>query len=248
MLGFDRSTCFLSYLKFKDTFTLANLFLSFFSVILVFQGHLQLASIFILINILVLDILDGWVARITKTGNEFGKQFDSVVDFVGSSIMVSFFVYVELIPFHAWVALLCGFVLVFVGVMREVRSRIEPIARHGYFVGFPRNAAVVLLVTFLNTSLFKMHAWTAVPYVALLAYFQLSHVPFIGNDKRMLMAMPRMKFYLVTGTILVALAAFFGHFWNMICFILCFYLVSPYALVEKEVWDDIKTQLARLQK
>lgn len=248
MLGFNRTTCFFSHFKFKDTFTVANLFLSFATVVLAFQNHLEWACYLFLINVLILDILDGLVARLTKTGNEFGKQLDSVVDFVGSSIMVSYLVYVALFKINTQVALACGFLLVLIGVLREVRSRIEPIVCKGFFIGLPRNTAAILLLTFLNTTLFDLLPWMAVPFIILLSYFQLSHAPFIGNDKRMLMAIPRMKIYLILAVVVVGAYAYFGMFWNGICYILSVYLLTPYVLVKKEVWNDIRSQLARIPR
>jgi phosphatidylserine synthase len=209
---------------------------------------LEEASYLFLINVLILDILDGLIARLTKTGNLFGKEFDSVVDFAGSSIMISFLVYAYALKINKETALACGFLLVLIGVLREVRSRLEPIVVKGYFIGLPRNAAAVLLITFFNTTIFSVWPWTAVPFIVLLSYFQLSHTPFIGNDKRMLMAIPRMKLYLVLAVVVVSAYAYFRMFWNGICYILSVYLLTPYVLVKKDVWNDIKSQWAKIPR
>jgi phosphatidylserine synthase len=235
--------------KFKDTFTAANLFLSFYAVILVFENKFELASYIMLFNILILDIMDGIVARITKTGNAFGKEFDSVVDFVGSSIIVSFFIYYALKDTNFYLAIVCGFSVMFVGVLRDVRSRLESIKHAGYFVGLPRNIAMVFMLTFFNSILYQKMPFLTVPLIILVDVLQLSHIPFVGNNKDVLfIKAPRTKYYILAGIVFIGLLSCFGLFWNSVFVIMSCYMITPYFIADKAVWDDIAGQVAQRKK
>ena len=142
--------------------------------------------------------------------------------------------------------MICAFSFLFVGVMREVRSRIENISYKGYFIGFPRNSACLVLVAFFNTTLFDFSPLLIIPYLVILGFFQLSHVPFVGNDKPILMKIPRARNYIIAGVFYIAINSYFGFFWNSVLTIMCCYLFSSYFLVERKVWDDVKRQVAEL--
>jgi len=237
----------LKYFKFKDFFTSLNLFLSFYAVVLAFEGRFELGSYLLVFNVLVLDIVDGLVARLTKTGNEFGKHFDSITDFLGSSVVVSFFIYIALKNENIYIAIACAFLFLLVGVVREIQQRLENISHKGYFVGFPRNAAAILIVAFFNTTLYDLSPYILIPYLALLCFCQLSHIPYVGNDKKILLEHPRMKFYLLAALVYLAVNSYFGFFWNVILTYMCCFLLTPYFVTPREVWDGIKEQQSRLK-
>ena len=48
----------------------------------------------------VSDVLDGYIARKTKTTSKFGAALDSIADFVFIAVML--FIFVPLIPFEKW--------------------------------------------------------------------------------------------------------------------------------------------------
>lgn len=59
--------------------TTASLFAGFFSIVSAMNGHYSQASIAIFIA-MILDGLDGRVARMTNTQSDFGKEYDSLSD------------------------------------------------------------------------------------------------------------------------------------------------------------------------
>ncbi len=232
------------YLKLKDLFTTLNLFLSFYSVILVFEGKFPEASILVFVNVMFLDLLDGWVARLTRTFNEFGKYFDSVTDFIGSSVIVCFFIYVAYKPVHPYLAVGLAFVPLFVGVIREITTRLEKIRCSTYFIGFPRNSAAIAIIAYLNSSLHTQFHWTATGVALILAAsgLQLTTIPFICNDKSELKLPLRIKIYLILAVVLQIILTAIGLFWDGILIWMVCYMISPFLVVEKEVWADIKRQ------
>ena len=64
-----------------NLFTLAALFGGFYSVVMAMNGRFDLATIGVFAA-MVLDSLDGRVARLTHTQSAFGEQMDSLSDMV----------------------------------------------------------------------------------------------------------------------------------------------------------------------
>ena len=64
-----------------NLFTLAALFGGFYAVVMAMQGHFDQSAIGIFCA-MVLDSLDGRVARMTNTQSAFGEQMDSLSDMV----------------------------------------------------------------------------------------------------------------------------------------------------------------------
>ena len=61
--------------------TASSLLSGFFAAIKAFDGHFEVAAIALLVCV-VLDSLDGNVARLTRTTSRFGAEFDSLTDVV----------------------------------------------------------------------------------------------------------------------------------------------------------------------
>ena len=64
-----------------NLFTTAALFAGFYAVIVALRGEFQAAAIAILVA-MVLDGMDGRVARMTNTESDFGKEYDSLSDMI----------------------------------------------------------------------------------------------------------------------------------------------------------------------
>ena len=64
-----------------NLFTLAALFGGFYSVVMAMNGRFDMAAVGVFCA-MVLDSLDGRVARMTNTQSEFGAQLDSLADMV----------------------------------------------------------------------------------------------------------------------------------------------------------------------
>jgi CDP-diacylglycerol--serine O-phosphatidyltransferase len=69
-----------------NIFTLGNLFLGFLGIINVIEGQLETAC-YLLFGAAVFDLLDGFIARLTKTNSEIGKELDSLSDMVSFGVL-----------------------------------------------------------------------------------------------------------------------------------------------------------------
>ena len=72
--------------------TTAGLFAAFYGIIQSLVGHFEAAAIAILIS-MVLDGLDGRVARMTNTVSDFGKEYDSLVDVIAFGLTPALLLY-----------------------------------------------------------------------------------------------------------------------------------------------------------
>lgn len=126
--------------------TVGNLFLGIIAIILVFNEKPSLAAMMVLIAML-LDGVDGRVARALNAQSEFGKELDSLSDVISFGVAPAFIMYVvafqDLSPVLAW-----GVTAIFpiCGALRLARFNV--ITSHaGYFIGLPIPAAGGVLAT-----------------------------------------------------------------------------------------------------
>jgi len=137
-------------------FTTGNLICGFFSVISTFNGHyLQAAIIIVLAHLL--DGIDGYVARLTKTTSQFGIELDSLADLVSFGLAPAILVYYwALVPWGTW-GWLAACLYVVCGALRLARFNVQiRTVEKSHFVGLPipaaaeMIAAIVLMYYFLG--------------------------------------------------------------------------------------------------
>lgn len=80
-------------LVLPSMFTTGNLFCGFFAIINSFSHQFERASFAILLAGLF-DVLDGRVARITKSQSKFGIEYDSIADVVSFGLAPAVMTYV----------------------------------------------------------------------------------------------------------------------------------------------------------
>jgi CDP-diacylglycerol--serine O-phosphatidyltransferase len=132
-----------------NLFTLAALFGGFYAIVMAMNGRFDLAAIGIF-SAMVLDSLDGRVARMTNTQSAFGEQMDSLSD------MVSFGAAPALIAYEwalkglgrwGWIA---AFVYCACTALRLARFNVNTgVVDKRYFQGLPSPAAAALVTGFI---------------------------------------------------------------------------------------------------
>ena len=76
-----------------NMFTLAALFSGFYAIVQAMNGKFEYSAVAIFIA-MILDGLDGRVARLTRTQSEFGAEYDSLSDMVSFGVAPALVVYV----------------------------------------------------------------------------------------------------------------------------------------------------------
>jgi CDP-diacylglycerol--serine O-phosphatidyltransferase len=151
-------------------FTLANLFFGFLSLIFTLDGKYSLAAGMIIISI-IMDSMDGKVARKLAVSSDFGKQLDSLCDLVSFGVAPAILVYQVIL--HTYLGLLIAVVFVLCGAVRLARFNVLNIST--YFIGVPITFAGGLM-GFLML-FYKIVPWVFYP-VLLAALAVLMVAPF----------------------------------------------------------------------
>jgi CDP-diacylglycerol---serine O-phosphatidyltransferase len=117
--------------------TSLSLLCGFASILFSLEGHFTFAAWAILVSV-VLDGLDGQVARMAASSSEFGKELDSLVDVVAFGIAPSILGYIFICQtFHAW-ATLALFIYLLASVIRLAKYNITaPDKIRTFFYGLP---------------------------------------------------------------------------------------------------------------
>ena len=135
-------------------FTFSTLIAGMAAIILALEGHLTWAGSAIVIGVLT-DMLDGKIARATKTGSEFGLQLDSLADTVCFGVGASTFMYqyLRLQELASLASLLLVLPVPLAGVYRLARFNLLP-AKTGHendTMGLPiTSAGGILALTALS--------------------------------------------------------------------------------------------------
>jgi CDP-diacylglycerol--serine O-phosphatidyltransferase len=132
--------------------TTGNLICGFLALILTAEARFFEAAVSIFVA-MVMDTLDGKVARLTKTTTQFGVEFDSLADVVSFCVAPAFMLYTLALGQLGRAAWLGAFLFVICGALRLARFNVYTgVTDRRYFVGLPTPAAagivaaVVLLI------------------------------------------------------------------------------------------------------
>jgi CDP-diacylglycerol--serine O-phosphatidyltransferase len=130
-----------------NLFTTASLFSGFYAVVAGMGGDFDNAAIAILIS-MILDTLDGRVARMTNTQSKFGAEYDSLADVVAFGMTPALVVFswaLQSLGNLGWVA---TFIYVAAGALRLARFNVQfEVVDKRYFVGLPIPAAAGVLAS-----------------------------------------------------------------------------------------------------
>jgi CDP-diacylglycerol--serine O-phosphatidyltransferase len=127
-------------------FTAGNIMCGFFSIVSTFNGQYVQAALFIIFAH-ILDGVDGYAARLTKTTSQFGIEFDSLADVVSFGVAPAVLVYFwALVPWGNW-GWLAACTYVVCGALRLSRFNVQAgLPAKSHFVGLPIPAAAEMIV------------------------------------------------------------------------------------------------------
>lgn len=128
-----------------NLFTTACLFAGFYAIVNAMNGRFEHAAVAIFIA-MVMDGLDGRVARLTNTQSEFGAQYDSLADMVSFGLAPALVIYSWALSSMGKLGWLAAFVYAAGTALRLARFNTQiGIANKRYFQGLasPAAAAVV---------------------------------------------------------------------------------------------------------
>jgi CDP-diacylglycerol--serine O-phosphatidyltransferase len=164
--------------------TIGNLFFGIWAIVSAATGSFERAAWLIVIAGIA-DMLDGRVARVTKTGSKFGEELDSLVDAISFGVAPAFIMYHLFLVDGKW-SWVAAFIYVSSAVIRLARFNVEQ-AGHAKvsFHGLPSPSAGMTLATFYpfsQTPFFQTHltrfAWPELMtgLMIMLGVLMMSHV------------------------------------------------------------------------
>jgi CDP-diacylglycerol--serine O-phosphatidyltransferase len=160
-------------------FTVGNLFMGFWAIIKVVRGARPGEAAPLILVCIVLDVLDGRIARLTGTTSEFGGELDSLADVISFGVAPAILMYswaFSAVPRLGW---LVAFLFVMCGTMRLARFNVQRHVVDGrFFVGMPIPAAAGQVAAVVNVTPNPLHskpeAYLAVGALAVLAFLMVS--------------------------------------------------------------------------
>lgn len=132
-----------------NLFTTSALFSGFYAIIASINGNYTASAIAIFVA-MVLDTLDGRVARMTGTQSNFGAEYDSLSDVIAFGLapaLVAFLWSLHEIGKIGWI---CSFIYVAGTALRLARFNTQlDTADKRFFTGVPSPAAAALIASFV---------------------------------------------------------------------------------------------------
>ena len=168
-------------------FTTANLFLGFWAIIRALHGRFEEAAPLIGWAI-VLDLMDGQIARLTGTTSEFGGELDILCDVISFGVAPALLAYLWAFQSLERLGWLVAFLFVVCGTLRLARFNVQRnVVDSRYFVGLPIPAAaaqVAAWVYFMPDPVTeRAHAAVALGLLATLAFLMVSTIRYRSFKK-----------------------------------------------------------------
>lgn len=240
-------------------FTCGNMACGIISVIFSIGGDFSLAA-WMLILAIVFDMLDGRVARMTKTTSEFGVQLDSLSDLVSFGVAPSLMMYQLVLNTMGKVGTAIAVLFVLCSALRLAKFNIKAKegAVYSSFTGLPTPASAGLLISFvLSYELFVSEPGQALsvktipllmknmpvffksmPIVmVLLSLLMVSNVPYV-SFKKFSLSKPRAFQLLVLIILLIFLILVFPQ--NIIFILFALYALSGIVIYAGKYWKVLK--------
>jgi len=229
-----------------NLFTLAALFGGFYAIVMAMNGRFEQAAIGVFCA-MVLDSLDGRVARMTNTQSTFGEQMDSLSDMVSFGAAPALIVYewgLTRLGKLGWIA---AFVYCACAALRLARFNTNlTVVDKRFFQGLPSPAAAALVVGFIwlmddlgyaggrAAEQMEWLSWSALAFTVYSGLTMVTNVPFYSfKDVSFKRSVP----FVVIVAIALSIALITYHPPLVLFAVFCFYGLSGYGVY---VWKRAK--------
>jgi CDP-diacylglycerol--serine O-phosphatidyltransferase len=134
-----------------NLFTLSNLFCGFLSVVFSANGDFRNAALLVLIG-MMLDSMDGRLARMLNAHSEIGKELDSLADVVTFGVAPAILAYYVSFSKYGLIGLIVAGLFPLFGAFRLARFNVNTKSSIKYFTGVPITAAggILTLIVMLT--------------------------------------------------------------------------------------------------
>jgi CDP-diacylglycerol--serine O-phosphatidyltransferase len=210
-------------------FTMANMFCGYACIVFAMRGEFATAAPFIGFAI-VLDMLDGRIARLTGATSEFGIEFDSLADVISFGVAPSILAFAwGLHPLGrlGWAA---AFIFAAAAAVRLARFNIQTgSVDKRYFVGMPSPAAAAIPASTVFAYPIGFHTYgEALPALAMVIVPALLMVSTVRFRSFKTFDLQSRRSYAVLIVVAIALALLVSHPQIVLVAIAYLYLLSAF--------------------
>tara|TARA_Y200000002_G_scaffold162527_1_gene134159 strand:+ start:657 stop:1445 length:789 start_codon:yes stop_codon:yes gene_type:complete len=214
--------------------TIAGVCLGISSIKFAIDGNFNLAVKLILFAA-ILDALDGRIARLIKGTSEFGKELDSLTDFVSFGIAPVFILYFWELNGYGKLGWAITLIYSVCCVLRLARFNLTKINetenwKNNFFEGVPSPAGGLLILMPLIYELTNLNFGVSIiqftPYLTvLIAILLVSKIPTLALKK--ISISPKATVFLLLGIGIVFIALLFYTFITLLLFGVCYLISIP---------------------
>lgn len=191
--------------------TTANIFFGFFAIIQAIKGF-YINAAYAIVAAAIFDLLDGRLARLTRSTSKFGAEYDSLCDLVSFGLAPAVVLYLWALQPYGRLGWLACFLYVTCGALRLARFNVQAhVVEKAYFQGLPIPMAAGIVASSILA--FEDMQWvsTGSPLILamtfLLAFVMVS--TFRYRSFKDLDLKQRLPFrYLVAGVTVIAIVAY----------------------------------------
>jgi CDP-diacylglycerol--serine O-phosphatidyltransferase len=195
-----------------NLFTTGNLFCGFYSALASMKGMYEIAAWTILIAV-VLDSLDGRIARMTHTTSKFGGEYDSLCDLVTFGVAPAILLYSWSLQSYGKFGWLAAFLFVVCGALRLARFNVQiGVIDSRFFNGLPIPGGAAVLATGVILYYFlggegRFSNWSVMIGVVAIALFMVSSIKYYSfKDLNFFSRQPFMSFMLIVLVLVIVVA------------------------------------------
>ncbi|KPV44175.1 CDP-diacylglycerol--serine O-phosphatidyltransferase [Alicyclobacillus ferrooxydans] len=184
--------------------TVGNLILGIIALMLTVNGRTADAALLVVIG-MVLDGLDGRVARWLRAESAFGKELDSLSDIVTFGVAPAFIMYQSMLQYEGFIGIVIAVMFPIAGALRLARFNVQRSSTK-YFIGLPITAAGGILATMALYQNLIQQASSVLPVaMVLLAVLMVSRVRYPNFKK---VAFPRSAIVVVPLLAIIVVVVF----------------------------------------
>jgi len=222
-----------------NLFTTAALFGGFYAIVQAMNGRFDQAAIAIFVA-MVLDGLDGRVARLTKTQSAFGAEYDSLSDMVSFGAAPALVVYEWALRGMGKLGWIAAFVYCAGAALRLARfNTMLEVADKRYFQGLPSPAAAALVAGFvwivddyaIDPESIRWWAWVVTVFAGLTMVSNLKYYSFKTINLRR--SVPFVVIFLIViSFVLVSYQPAIVLFAGFVCYAISGYVTSAWSALK----------------
>ncbi len=147
--------------------TTLNMFFGFFALIYAIRGEYSWSA-YAIVGAAVFDLLDGRVARMTRSESKFGAEYDSLCDLVSFGVAPGILLYLWALQPFGRLGWLVSFLFTACGALRLARFNVQStVIEKAYFQGLPIPMAAGIVAS-------SVLAWTDLGWDPQQSYLLLS--------------------------------------------------------------------------